>query len=809
MERIACDKNWEFYESEESNSFVFGNVQGELIDLPHDFIVGKPRSAGAPGGPANGYFGNGQGIYKKNLDIPAEWEGKTVLLDVDGAYMNLEVLLNNELLGMHPNGYIPYQVDLTPALRFDGRKNKLKIITQSRQPSTRWYSGGGLYRDVCLWVGGSVHVKPWDIFVTTPQIENDSAVVKVEAEITGTEETQDVRYTCQILDDSGKLVGKVEKSLKICGKLKEISEINVENPILWDIDNPYLYTYKIYLEKDGEILDSAEDTFGIRKIEADAVNGFRLNGKKMKLKGGCVHHDNGFLGACAYPKAEERKMRILKNVGYNTVRISHYPPSLALLKICDRIGMLVMDEAFDVWRLGKMPMDYHLYFEAWWDRDIEYMVRRDRNHPCVITYSIGNEITERNGKNDGAMWSRKLAAKVRQFDDTRFVISAICGVFPEKENEEEAGGGGNFDLNLMLDNSVWNETTKAYCEPLDIVGYNYLRDIYEESHEMFPDRVMLGTETHSFTTYEYWKKVEELPYVIGDCIWAAVDYMGEVGVGKVYWENDHEPFSFMAPYPWRTSWQSDIDLTGEQRPQSVYREIMWGNTAKSGIYTTHPKHYGESFRGSDWHWYDVNDSWYFEDCWIGKLVKVDVYGAGDEAEFVLNGKSLGRKPIEKLMASMDIGYEPGTLEGIVYKDGEEISRSRLVTPGQAKQLVLEVEDEYLAVERTMEDQEKLSGNSYLKADGKDLAYVRVILLDEAGNRLTHDEREITVEVEGAGTFLAVGSGNPCTEDQITAKNCHLYRGTAIVIIKSKEAGETKITVTADGVVQGSCVVVSR
>ena len=531
---------------------------------------------------------------------------------------------------------------------------------------------------------------------------------------------------------------------------------------------PYLYTCRMVLKKQGEVQDVTEDTFGIRTIEVDVENGFRLNGRKMNLKGGCVHHDNGFLGACAYPKAEERKMKILKKAGYNTVRISHYPPSLALLKICDRLGMLLMDEAFDVWRMGKMPLDYHLYFEDWWERDIENMVRRDRNHPCVITYSIGNEITERDGSNQGAEWSAKLAAKVRQLDATRFVTSAVCGVFPEKEEEEE---GSNFDLNLLQDNTVWNEVTKEFCEPLDIVGYNYLKDLYEESHELFPERVMLGTETHSFTTYDFWQKVEKLPYVIGDCIWAAVDYLGEVGVGKVYWESAKGDFSFMTPYPWRTSWQSDIDLTGEQRPQSVYREIMWENTGKSGIYTTHPKHFGENFRGTDWHWYDVNDCWYFEDCWLGKPVKVDIYGA-----------------IEKLMATMDISYAPGVLDGIVYKEGKEISRCRLVTPGKAAKLELCPED------------------TVIQADGKDLAYVRVILTDENGNRLTHEKREIHVNVTGAGTFLAVGSGNPCTEDQITAKECHLYRGTAIVILKSKEAGETTITVNADGVEAGTCVV---
>ena len=511
MKRINLDKDWMFYESEEGNSFVFEQRQGTPVDLPHDFIVGKPRRADAPGGAANGYFGNGQGIYKKNLEVPEDWKGKTVLMDVDGAYMNLEIMVNNELVGMHPNGYIPYQADITRALRFDGRKNKLKLITQSRQPSSRWYSGGGLYRDVCLWVGNPIHVKPWDLFVTTPEVTEDHALIQVEAELTGTEEEQEIQVECSILDEKGTIVVQVEKMRKLCGKQKEIFQLTVDNPQLWDLDTPYLYTCRMVLKKQGEVQDVTEDTFGIRTIEVDVENGFRLNGRKMNLKGGCVHHDNGFLGACAYPKAEERKMKILKKAGYNTVRISHYPPSLALLKICDRLGMLLMDEAFDVWRMGKMPLDYHLYFEDWWERDIENMVRRDRNHPCVITYSIGTEITERDGSNQGAEWSAKLAAKVRQLDATRFVTSAVCGVFPEKEEEEE---GSNFDLNLLQDNTVWNEVTKEFCEPLDIVGYNYLKDLYEESHELFPERVMLGTETHSFTTYDFWQKVEKLPYVI-------------------------------------------------------------------------------------------------------------------------------------------------------------------------------------------------------------------------------------------------------------------------------------------------------
>lgn len=790
MRRVNLDRDWEFYEANEANGFVFQVVEGEKTDLPHDFILGKKRCADAPGGPGNGYFGEGQGNYKKTLDILAEWKEDTVLLDVDGAYMNLEVVLNGEVLGIHPYGYTPYQVDLTPALRFDGRKNKLKLSVQSRQPSSRWYSGGGLYRDVCLWVGNPVHIRPWDVFVTTPEVSEKTALVQMDVTVTTPKEGT-WTLLCRVLDANGAETASARQEISGNGKVKSSVQLQVDEPHLWDTDTPYLYTYEVSVLDQDTVLDTAKDTFGIRTIAVDAQNGFRLNGKQINLKGGCLHHDNGLLGAAAYPKAEERKIRLLKEAGYNAVRISHYPPSLAMLQVCDRLGMLLLDELTDVWRVSKVPMDYHLYFEDWWERDMEYMILRDRNHPCVITYSIGNEIPERDGSNHGAEWSAKLAKKVRSMDPTRFVLSAICGLFPDMEDDELHAVGGNFEANLANDDERWTNDTAAYAEPLDIVGYNYLPHLYEPTHERFPNRVMCGTETHAFTTYDYWKKVEDLPYVIGDFIWACVDYLGEVGVGKVYWESAHEDFNFMTPYPWRSSWQSDIDLTGEYRPQSIYRQIMWGNTALSGIFTTHPKHYKENFTGTQWHWYDVNDSWTFTDEWLGKPVKVDVYGAGDEAEFILNGRSLGRVPFEKLIATMDIDYEPGSLEGIIYKEGKEISRCRIFTTGAPCRLEMVPEEDSYA------------------ADGKDLMYVRINICDADGNRVMDDETEITVDIEGVGEFVSLGSANPCTEDQLLAPVCHLYRGSAVLILKSSTAGETKITVSADGMKDADIVVTAK
>ena len=791
MKKIDLNKEWEFYEANEGTSYSFGSPDTKKIDLPHDFIISKKRSADALGGVSNGYFGDGQGIYKKNLEIPEEWQGKTVLLDIDGAYMNAEVVVNDEFLALHPNGYIPFQVDITKSLRFDGRINNLKILTQSRQPSTRWYSGGGLYRSVSLWVGNEIHIKPWDIFVTTPKVSKDSAIVKMNLIVNGMEEVKKLTVKCEVLNREGKVVGLASIPVTEEGSADLEAEISVSNPILWDLNNPYLYTYRVRVLCGEEELDITEDQFGIRTISVDAVNGFQLNGKTVKLKGGCIHHDNGLLGACAYPKADERKIRMMMKAGYNTVRISHYPPSLELLRICDRLGIFLMDEAFDAWTRSKVPMDYHLYFESWWARDIEYMVKRDRNHPSVITYSIGNEIKESNGSEEGAKWSKLLADKVREFDSTRFVLCALCGIFPVAEESETVATGGNFEANLQVEHPGWEEATKEFCEPLDIVGYNYLKDIYERSHEMFPDRVIMATETHSFNTYDYWDKVKKLPYVIGDCIWPAIDYLGEVGVGKVFWESENEEVSFLGAYPWRTSWQADFDLTGEQRPQSIYREIMWGNNGKSRLYTTHPKHFGEKFAGSGWHWYDVNDTWTFDDTYIGKPVKVDVYGAGDEVELLINGRSLGRASFDKFIASMNVVYEQGVLEAIVYKEGKEISHSFLKTVKEAATVAVIPEE------------------SVICADGRDLAYIRVELLDESGNRLMDDEREISVNVSGNGEFVSMGSANPCTEDQITDNKCHLYRGTAIIIVKSKKPGEILVEVSTDCLSTGKCMVISK
>lgn len=780
MIRQLFNREWQFTDE----------VGSKVVDLPHDFIVTKPRSPDAAGGVSNGFFGDGQGVYQKAFDLPDEWAGKRVVLDIDGAYMNAEIELNGHLLALHPYGYTPFLVDLTRRLRT--QNNALKITTQSRQPSTRWYSGGGLYRSVSVWLGGEVYAGPWDVFVTTPRAEQSGALVNANITVTNARDAEaHARVSCEVRDRDGQTVATGTAELDIASGGKGVADVAIEvgAPYLWDIDSPYLYTLHTFIEADGSATDESVTSFGIRKIEASPETGFLLNGREIKLKGGCIHHDNGHLGACAYPRAEERKIEILREAGYNAVRISHYPPSLAMLETCDRQGMLLLDEAFDCWRMGMKPMDYHLYFEDWWQRDISYMVMRDRNHPCVITYSIGNEISERDGRSDGAAWAKRLADAVRELDSTRFVTSALQNLWRATEIDEEANLNAN--LNPTADpNDSWGRKTAGYLSALDIAGYNYLYDRYAADRVRFPDRVICGTETHSFNTYDYWKATVENKHVIGDFIWVAFDNLGEAGVGRTVWGSSERP-SFFGEYPWRTCYQGDHDICGFRLPQSFYRKIMWKDSGEPALFTTHPSHYGEEFGGTGWHWYDVLDCWTFDEEYLGKPVPVQVYGDGDEAEFLLNGVSLGRAPIVKLIASMDVPYEPGTLEAIVYSGGAEWGRATLSTVGAP------------AAIRIVADRPEFS------ADSLDLCYIAIEIVDAEGRRVSADQSKLTCAVSAPGQLIGFGSGNPKCEDPFGDVWCHAFEGRALAIVKSAEAGPIEVVVSADGLPPATVQITAR
>lgn len=476
-------------------------------------------------------------------------------------------------------------------------------------------------------------------------------------------------------------------------------------------------------------------------------------------------------------------------IRFNALRISHNPPSVAMLEICDRMGMLVMDEAFDMWNERKNDSDYHLWFADWWQRDLSYMVLRDRNHPCVISYSIGNEIGERDGNSDGAQWSLKLSAHLRKYDDTRPVTSAICCLF--SRTEEIDPEDYRLDCEKMMgDNDfqfgeVWADQTEAFAKPLDIVGYNYLYPRYEADHVRYPERVMWGSETHALDFYDSWQAVLKNNYVLGDFTWTAYDNLGEVGCGRFCWERDGVLKGIsMAEYPWRSCYQGDLDLCGYRRPQSYFREAVWLGGTEPKIFTTHPEHYGEGFSGTHWHWYDVLDTWTFADCYLGKPVKAEVYTDADEVTWYLNGRILGSSKVEKGIASFDIPYEKGTLTAVAQKGGQCFGQSSLHTVGIPVKIGVSREKERL------------------RADNRDLCYFRVTVEDKEGSRVPHAKNELTCLVEG-GELLGIFSGDPKNEDEYTTNRCHAFEGRALVIVRTKTPGTVTVTVGSPGLFNGT------
>lgn len=781
MKRICISKQWYFSSPECSEQI--------LLDLPHDYSIALPRAPKSAGGAGNGYFTGTSGKYVKYLHLGSE---EHAILDIDGAYMCARVTLNENQLAMHPHGYTPFLVDLTPKMRKD-RVNRLAITTQNVQPSTRWYSGAGVYRDVFLWTGGRVRIEPRDIFVTTQAADPQRATVCVAVEVTA---DMDAQITLKLLisSPSGQTAAETVTALAVKqGKnaIRQTYEIDI--PRLWSTETPELYTLHAQIELDGKCEDVSELTFGIRTISADAEKGFLLNGQPLKLRGGCIHHDHGGLGAAAFPAAEYRKLSKLKEVGFNAVRIAHNPPSLALLEVCDRLGLLVMDEAFDMWNVPKNGLDYSLWFRDWWARDISYMVLRDRNHPCVISYSIGNEIVERNGLSDGAAWSRRLSDEIRKYDATRLVTSGVCGIWyccdedaPREYQEDFMLGYA--DVGEGEPGSSWAQRTKGYMEPLDIVGYNYLYERYAHDRSLFSQRVIWGSETHAINFYHSWKAVMENSHVIGDFTWTAYDNLGEAGTGRSAWARDGVITGIsLAPYPWRSCYQGDFDLCGYRRPQSYFRESIWRADCEPKIFTTHPEHYGEGFSGTKWHWYDVLDSWTFADQYIGKPVKAEVYTDAEEIRFLLNGREVAAaKPVDGI-ASADILYEKGELTAVSYKNGKALKTSSLRTVGAPEKLRVVPE------------------KTHFTADNRDLCYFEITVQDANGDRVPDADNELICACSG-GELLAVFSGDPKNEDQYTSDRCHAFCGRAVAVVRAKQAGEVVLTVRGEGLQPDSACV---
>lgn len=753
----------------------------KMVDLPDDFIVEQPRSPESPGRGSVGFFPNKQAFYQKDLYF--EKEPGTVMLELDGVYENAEVYVNGNLMFQHPYGYTGVIVDLTDHVHTGN--NALKISATCYHPGSRWYTGGGIYRDITLHQAGNIYVHPREFFITTPEVSAEEAVVCIDAVITNRGEDCETTARIEILNEDAAIVASSSIPVSLSSGSTTLKEhIPVSHPILWDVDAPYLYTVRMTVADENH-----ETNFGIRKIEIDAVNGFRLNGRSMKLRGGCIHHDNGMLGAAAFRRAEERKIELLKNAGFNAIRTAHNPPSTALLDACDRLGMLVLVESFDVWRYGKNPMDYHTRFEKWWDFDTSAMVLRDRNHPSVYCWSIGNEIMEFDGNSDGVEWGRKQAELVRSLDPTRPVTSGIncaCG------RPEDYFDGWNFkrmddyvnheEIGIYDGKDLWAQATEAGIKNLDIAGYNYMFRRYAVDRVQYPDRVIQGTETRPALAYEHWQAVMENPNCIGDFVWVAMDNMGEASMGRIVWAEDYPESLGWGGWPWMNCWQGDLDICGNRLPINYYRNVIWGLETGVRVFTRHPSRTGLNFYGTGWHQEELFESWTYEEEWLGKPTVAVAYSRADEVRFYVNGKLTATAVPEKYIARAEIPYEPGTLEAVAYKDGEPYGRDSLSTAEAPSKLVM-------AADRTK-----------LTNDGMDLSYIHIHVTDANVRQIVADEREIRVTVTGAGVLQGLGSGNPCTEENYGTGCRNAFRGSVTAVVRAAEAGTIHVVAEADGLI---------
>lgn len=748
-----------------------GQGQGGFYQAATPRVRSGPFDSQAEGGGGVGFTVGGVGWYRKAFRVPEADRGKRVEITFDGVYMNSEVWLNGESLGGRPYGYTSFRLDLTPHLRYGAEANVLAVRVDASGRTSRWYPGAGVYRHVWLTTTDPVHLDDWGTAITTPEVSAESALVRVESAIKNEGDTDvGVSVEWTVLDPSGNAVASASASGGIPAGASGSPRcaLRVERPALWSPDSPSLYRMVCRVSVGGRLLDDRTTTFGIRAITISAEEGLLLNGQPLELRGGCVHHDNGPLGSRTYDRAEERRVELLKAAGFNAIRTAHNPPSPAFLDACDRLGMLVMDEAFDCWRAGKNPQDYHRFFDEWWQRDLDAMVLRDRNHPCVFAWSIGNEVIEQ-GSPEGAEIGRTLAEYVRSLDPSR--VTAI-GAHP----------GTN----------PWENMDPLFGE-LGLSGYNYKWDRYAPDHQREPARVIAGTESFPTACFDTWRATTDNAWVIGDFVWTSFDYLGESGLGHTYYEG--KPIG-QSTWPWTAANCGDIDICGFRRPQSYYREAMWGTGPVLACFVETPLPAGETAElVYGWGWPNVQHSW----TWPGeegRALSVHAYASCERVQLRLNGRDLGTKDTSvaaRHTAAWQIPYEAGELLAVGFDAaGQEVGRSVLRTAGPAATL-------RLTPDRTE-----------LEPDGQDLSFVTVEVLDAEGTLVANAADLVQFAVDGPGEIAAVANSDPRSIESFQQPQRRAWQGWCLVVLKAgRQPGTVRLTASAAGMADGQAAITVR
>ena len=800
MIRMSFNGGWEFRPKVSSFAELGGaSVPYRPVTLPHDAMLGQERVAqdGADlRGGANAYFPGGAFEYRKVFTVPEEDRGSRVLLEFEGVYRDAMVYVNGDYAGQRPYGYSLFRVDADRFLRF-GQDNEIRVEARAHQDS-RWYTGAGIYRDTWLLTGGPVRIGPDGVRVATPDIDGERAVVEVATRVENDSiAIRTVGVVAEILDAAGTVVAADTCQISVLpGEPATARQrLYVRAPRLWSTESPALHAARVRLT-DGDAggeADAETVTFGIRSLRLDPDHGLRINDETVKLRGACVHHDNGVLGAATFARAEERRVQLLKDAGFNAIRMSHHPMSKHMLDACDRLGVLVMDEAFDMWTSAKSDFDYSLNFPQWWERDIEAMVAKDVNHPSVILYSIGNEIPE-TGSPAGAAWGRKLAEKVRSLDGTRYVTNAVNGMLAvldalaamRAQPSENAGINALMAdpadmMNAISSSDLVTRRTAESFSVLDVAGINYAEARYDLDRDLFPNRIIVGSETFPTRIDGNWRLVRQHGNVIGDFTWTGWDYLGEAGIGRPqYATADGSRPAFTAPYPYLLAGCGDIDITGHRRPASYYRQIVFGLRAQPYLAVQRPEHHGQTFTGTPWAWSDSVASWTWPGS-EGAPVSVEVYSDADEVELLVNGRSLGRRPAgegHRFRAEFEAVYEPGELVAVAYANGAETGRHVLRSAAGPVRLRAEAD------------------RPVIFAGGGDLAYVALTLTDADGTCYTKADRPVTVEVSGPGVLLGFGSAAPSTEERFDATERRTHDGRALAVLRPTSPGKIRLLASA-------------
>jgi len=793
----SFDEGWRFVKDNPSGTEApsFDDSKWRTLDLPHDWsiedlpnqikdsIIG-PFSKASIGKMGTGYTIGGTAWYRKTFTINKEDQDKTAYLMFDGVYMNSDVWVNGKHVGNHPYGYTSFYYDITPYLNPTGQDNTIAVQVKNEGRTARWYSGSGIYRHTWLTLVNPVHIGVWGVNVKTPVVSEKSAAINILTTLVNSgKDNKNVIVKVEIIDPSGKVVGNSESKAAVLPNEKDDIELNVSvnNPMLWSVENPKLYSANITVVDNNNESDFTSTSFGIRTVKVDATNGLTINGNTVKLKGGCFHHDNGPLGAALVNRAEERKMEIFKNAGYNAIRCSHNPPSPYLLHVCDSLGILVIDEIFDNWEKPKVsPDDYSKSFKEWWQKDLQSMVLRDRNHPSVILWSIGNEISEA-ADSSGLRIAKNLSAEVRKLDNTRGITQGLVDL-----------------RSFTTGKSGWDDMAPLMKE-LDVAGYNYAYNKYEEHHAKYPERVFVATEFMPLYALDNWKMVEKLPYVIGNFAWVVMDYLGEAGVGlsrlvpdvpaKEKQKGDGlSAFFNRDSWPIFNDYQGDIDLIGNMKPRYSHQLVVWRKSPVEML-VHRPIPAGMKEIVSPWGWPDELKSW----SWPGhekEKLQVHVYTRSKLVKLELNGKVIGEQEVDgenSITATFEVPYEPGTLVAHCYDNGKEIASQTLKTVGAP-----------VAIRLTAD-------RSVIRASRNDLAYIKTEVVDADGNVIPYaDDVKVKFEISGQGKLAGVGNGSPTDLASFQQPERKTFQGVCLAIVRPETTpGKINIKATAEGLKAGN------